>query len=260
MKKWNSEHAIGVVIIIHGAGEHHGRYRWVIDKFNKERLHVVAGDLPGQGQTRGKRGHIDSFDQYIDTIYNWYKEAAEYDLPVFLYGHSMGGLIAIRSMMEKHMPMKGVILSSPCLGLYEYPGKMKEWATKLLHRVTPTWGGESGIRTEYVTRSPEIREAYRNDELRVTKVSYRWYQELIKAMRISLMEAERFPDVPLFTMVSGDDYVVDKYAAHRWFNQLTTSDRSLKEWKGLYHELLNEPERDLVFRYVMRFIHTRLEE
>nr|WP_240374976.1 alpha/beta hydrolase [Bacillus piscicola] len=258
MKYWLSERARGTVLIIHGAGEHHGRYQWLIEQLKNQRFHVVSGDLPGHGTTRGKRGHIDRFEQYIETVYNWYKQAASYELPVFLLGHSMGGLICIRSLMEKYMPVKGIILSSPCIGLYEYPNKITEVGTKMLHRLTPTLTAKTGITAERITRDPEVRALYQQDELNINTVTARWYQEMIRAMKTCLHEAERFPDVPLLVMQAGQDYVVDKHAAHRWFNRLQTTDRSLKEWKGLYHELLNEPEREVVFRFMMTFIHQRL--
>ncbi|WP_246031557.1 alpha/beta hydrolase [Salibacterium salarium] len=258
MKNWISERARGTVIIVHGAGEHHGRYEWIIDRLNHQGFHVVSGDLPGHGRTRGKRGHIDRFDQYIDTIYAWYKEAASYEVPVFLYGHSMGGLIAIRALMEKYMPVQGVILSSPCLGLYEYPSRMQEMATRMMHRLTPTLSSQSGLKAEYITRDPEVREAYQQDELNITTVTARWYQEMLKAMKTSMLHTERYPNVPTLVMQAGEDYVVDKHVTHRWFNRLEIADRALKEWDGLYHELLSEPEKEEVFRFMMNFIHQRL--
>ncbi|SDH64201.1 lysophospholipase [Alteribacillus persepolensis] len=258
MKNWMCDRARGTVLIIHGAGEHHGRYEWVIQYLNQLRFHVVSGDLPGHGRTRGKRGHIDTFDQYINTVYEWYKEAASYELPVFLFGHSMGGLVAIRTLMEKYMPIKGIILSSPCLGLYEYPSKAADVAAKMFHRIAPTFKAKSGIRASRVTRSPEARAAYEKDEFNVSVVTARWYQETLKAIKRSFFEADRFPNVPLLVMQAGEDYIVDKYAAHRWFNRIETADRSMKEWKGLYHELLNEPEREEVFQFMMNFINQRL--
>ncbi|MFB5663822.1 alpha/beta hydrolase [Alteribacillus sp. HJP-4] len=258
MKNWMSDRARGTMVIVHGAAEHHGRYEWIIKQMVKQRFHVVAGDLPGHGRTRGKRGHIDSFDQYIDMVYAWYKEAASYELPVYLFGHSMGGLITVRSLMEKHMPVRGVVLSSPCFGLYEYPGRTAEFTTKIMHRLSPGFSGKTGIKAEKITRSPEARLAYQEDELNLSTVTARWYQEMLKAMKISLHEADRFPNVPLLVLQAGRDLIVDQYAAHRWFNRLETSDRSMKEWKGLYHELFNEPEREMVFRFMMNFINQRI--
>ncbi|MFB4159930.1 lysophospholipase [Geomicrobium sp. JSM 1781026] len=258
MRIWEAEHAIGVIVIVHGAGEHYGRYDWLIERLNREHFHVVAGDLPGYGRTRGKRGHVDHFQQYIDTVHHWYKEAVAFELPVFLFGHSMGGLAVIRMMMEKQLPVRGVILSSPCLALYDPPNKALTAAAKTMHRIVPGLSFKNGIRAEHATRSPEVRTEFLKDELFVHTVSVRWYQELSKAMKVSLDHAYEFPNVSLLVLQAGEDYLVDKTAAHEWFNRLRIEDRAMREWRGLYHELFNEPEREEVFRFMLYFTWQRL--
>lgn len=256
MWKWEVVEPRGVMVIVHGAGEHHARYEWLARKWNEHGFNVIMGDLPGQGRTRGKRGHVQSFNLYLDTVEEWINEARTIELPIFLIGHSMGGLIVIRTLMERKTTLiKGVILSSPCLGLTEPPAKPKELATKLIHRVAPTVSAKSGIRTERVTRNVEIREAYLKDELRVNKVSARWYQELSKAMRLARRYPEKFPDVSLLVLQAGDDYVVNKYDVRDWFNSLEITDKYYKEWDGLYHEVFNEPERGDVFRHAIGFVN-----
>jgi lysophospholipase len=256
MWKWEVAEPRGVIIIVHGAGEHHLRYRWLAEKWNDHGLEVIMGDLPGQGQTRGKRGHIQSFNQYIDTVTEWLDEGRKKEIPVFLFGHSMGGLVAIRTLMDRSYALiQGVLLSSPCLGLSQPPPKTKELATKLLHRVMPTFSARSGIRSEQATRDEAIREAYARDEFRVTKVSARWYQELTKAMRVASRYPEKFPNLPLLILQSGEDYLVDKFVVRDWFNSLAVTDKYYKEWDGLYHEVFNEPEREDVFRHAIGFVN-----
>ncbi|BAB07007.1 alpha/beta hydrolase [Halalkalibacterium halodurans] len=259
MWKWEVAEPRGVVVVIHGAGEHHGRYQWLAKKFNSIGLSVVMGDLPGQGRTRGKRGHIQSFQQYIDVVLEWVEAAKLEHVPIFLFGHSMGGLVAVRTMIEGGtLPVRAVILSSPCFDLYQSPGKGKELASKMLHRVTPTFSHHSGIRSDLVTRNEEIREAYLKDELRVTKVSTKWYYELSKAMRDTRRYPEKFPNVPLLVMQAGEDYITDRKAAWEWFNSVQVTEKAYKEWNGLYHEIFNEPEREAVFQYTCFFIEQQL--
>ena len=86
-------------------------------------------------------------------------------------------------------------------------------------------------------------------------VTVRWYQEMIRAMRISLAQPESFPDTPLLVMQAGEDYIVDKEATVRWFNRLHTSERTIKIWNNLYHEILNEPEQERVVRYIIHFMN-----
>ncbi|MFA9458210.1 lysophospholipase [Halalkalibacter sp. AB-rgal2] len=259
MWKWEVEEPRGTVVVVHGAGEHHARYEWLAERFNEHGFDVIMGDLPGQGRTRGKRGHIPSFDYYLDTVEEWIEEAKASQLPIILFGHSMGGLIVIRTLMERKPAMiLGVILSSPCLGLTSPPPKLKELSTKLLHRVIPTFSADSGLKTEHLTRNEEIRERYSHDELRVKKVSVRWYQELMKAMRLAHRYPEKLPDIPLMVLQSGEDYVVNKEEVRAWFDLLLTQEKYYKEWEGLYHELFNEPERKQVFRHAIGFVNLLL--
>ncbi|GAF64230.1 lysophospholipase L2 [Bacillus sp. TS-2] len=256
MWTFNTEDARATIIMIHGAGEHHGRYEWLAQKWNEHGIDVIMGDLPGQGKTRGKRGHINHFSQYLDTIDEWMEEAMNKPYPIYLFGHSMGGLIAIRYVMErKKTPVKGLILSSPCLGLYKPPSQGKEMMSKALHRVSPGLTVHSGIKTEHVTRNDEIRELYLKDELRVSKVSVRWYRELSKAMHVANRYPEKMPDLPIMVLQAGDDYIVNKYDVKDWFDSLDVKEKHYKEWDGLYHEIFNEPEREVVFRYAIGLIN-----
>ncbi|MDT8859320.1 alpha/beta hydrolase [Alkalihalobacillus sp. MEB130] len=256
MWKWEVADPRGVIVMVHGAGEHHGRYLWLAKKWNEHGFDVIMGDLPGQGKTRGKRGHIQSFNQYLDSVEEWLDEARLKGVPIFLLGHSMGGLVVIRTLMERSTAMiEGILLSSPCLGLSEPPAKTKEFATKILHRIAPSFSQNAGIRSELATRNEAIREEYIKDELRVTKVSARWYQELSKAMRLAHRYPEKFPNLPLLVLQSGEDYIVNKYDVRQWFDQLSLSEKYYKEWEGFYHEVFNEPERDNVFRHAIGFVN-----
>lgn len=256
MWKWEISEPRGVVVMIHGAGEHHGRYYWLAEKWNEHGFDVVMGDLPGQGKTRGRRGHIQSFQQYLDSVDEWLNEARTKQVPILLFGHSMGGLVAIRSVMERdNSQIHGLILSSPCLELSHPLPKAKKAASKVLQHVAPTFSVNSGIRSDRATRNQDVVEAYLNDPLKVSKVSARWYQELEKTMRLTRRYPEKFPNIPLLLLQSGEDFLVDKTASQEWFNHLILTHKSYKEWEGLYHELFNEPERDEVFRHTIGFVN-----
>ncbi|TLS39033.1 alpha/beta hydrolase [Pseudalkalibacillus caeni] len=252
-----TENPQGVIVIVHGAGEHHGRYEWLIKKWLTEGYNVVIGDLPGQGTSTRRRGHIDSFDQYIETIEKWVERAAEFDLPVHLIGHSMGGLAVIRSLMEKKLPVSTVILSSPSVGLESPPPKGLEVASVVLNKVVPGLRLNSHLEPGIATRNEEIKARDMEDNLLVRKVSVRWYRELVKAMKIAVEHPDKFPDLPLLVMQGGADAIVDKDIVLKWFNRLAITDKSYKEWDGLYHEVFNEPEREEVFYMAKEFINVR---
>ncbi|WP_028392600.1 alpha/beta hydrolase [Bacillus cihuensis] len=261
MWKWEADVTPkGVIVIVHGAMEHHGRYKWLSQMWRSAGYHVIMGDLPGQGMTtRAYRGHIQSFDQYLLEVKKWIEEAYQYSLPVFLLGHSMGGLIAIRLLQQEELDLAGVILSSPCLGLVKHPSKLMTAISLGLNVTYPTFRVDSGLTPELVTRNEEVRESDLNDSLYVTKVSVRWYRELTKNMKEAFEDIPEFQDIPLLLMQGGDDLVVDKRPVREWFNYNLCSEKQYKEWPHLYHEIFNEPERDDVFQYALGFVETRLK-
>ena len=261
MWKWEAEgEAKAVIVMVHGAMEHHRRYGWLIEMWRTSGFHVIMADLPGQGMTtRTSRGHIDSFDEYILEVKDWVQAAYRYNLPVFLLGHSMGGLISIRLMQEERMNLAGVILSSPCLGLVQKPSKFLEFLSYGLNLVFPSFRINSGLTVEMATRNLDVRDADVNDTLYVTKVSVRWYRELTTAMKLAFLNLEKTHDVPILVMQGGDDKIVNKKAVKDWFNHAPFSEKRFKEWPKLYHEIFNEPEREEVFEYTKDFVTSQLK-
>ncbi|GKU84810.1 alpha/beta hydrolase [Niallia sp. NCCP-28] len=261
MWKWEAEgEAKAVIVIVHGAMEHHRRYGWLIETFRLSGFHVVMGDLPGQGMTtRSKRGHVDSFDEYTIEIKDWIQAAYQFELPVFLLGHSLGGLASIRLLQQEKLKIAGLILSSPCLGLINYPSKFLGALSILLNKIAPKLRMNSGLTIDLATRNEAIREMDCNDTLYVTKVSVRWYRELIIAIKQAFTDVAKTQDIPLLLMQGGGDLVVDKKMVKTWFNMVPLSEKRYKEWPECYHEIFNEPEREEIFEYAKDFIISQLK-
>lgn len=248
----------GIVVIVHGSGEHSGRYKWLTKQWNENGFHVVIGDLPGQGETDGLRGYIDSFDEYIQTIVTWVKEAEKMNLPIMLLGHSLGGLAIIRTVMEQRLPLRAIILSSPCLGLVHNPPKVLEEASKMLNVIAPKIRLDPHISADLGTRNEEISATDMFDPLYNRKISIRWYRELRDAMDLAHDKPERFQNVPLLILQAGSDRIVNKFDVKAWFDRLPIQEKIYKEWEGLYHEVFNEPERKQVFAFALEFVRKKL--
>ncbi|UTR11464.1 alpha/beta hydrolase [Evansella sp. LMS18] len=256
MWKYEAKDAKAVFVIVHGAGEYHVRYNWVVEQLTKLQYHVVLGDLPGQGTTTGPSGHINSFNDYIVNVAKWLSEAKQYELPVILLAHSMGGLISIHTLMkmnEKDLP-DAVILSSPCLGLANDPPVSKKLMASILNIAAPRFRFPSGLAPGSGTRSEEMRKRDVADPLLVKKVSARWYTELVKAMKQAQERTDAFPDIPVLVSQGGTDLIVNKERGRAWFDKLPVSNKYYREWEGLYHEVLNEPEQDRVFAHMLGFV------
>lgn len=247
---------LGCAVVVHGASEHHGRYEWLSRRLLSAGFHVVIGDLPGHGKNPHRRGHIDHFEEYIHEISNWIAAAGAFDRPLLLIGHSLGGLAVIRTLQEKAITPRAVVLSSPCLGLYIPPPGWLKTAARPLN----TWVPKLRIPIKrsadnrHATRNKTILEKDAKDPYIVKKVSIRWYFELERAMGDAFAKADRFPDVPLFILQAGRDRIVDKRAVYHWYQTLGIGRKHYKEWPGLFHEVFNEPEREAVFQYMIAAI------
>jgi lysophospholipase len=261
MWKWEAEgEAKAVIVIVHGASEHHGRYGWLIEMWRSSGYHVVMGDLPGQGMTtRSERGHIDRFETYLNEVKNWLQAAYTYQLPVFLIGHSMGGLILIRLLQEERLNVAGIILSSPCVGLTHMPSKILDILSVGINVVYPRLRMDSGLSVDLATRNQTVRDVDAKDTLYVTKMSVRWYRELVTAMRTAFAKIAEIQDVPMLVMQAGDDRIVDKQSVKDWFNLVPLSEKRYKMWPECYHEIFNEPERETVFLYARDFVDGQLK-
>jgi len=255
-----SESNIGTIVLVHGAFEHAGRYDWLANQWYKEGYNVLYDDLPGQGNSEGIKGHIDSFDEYIQAIEKWIKEAEKLYKPIFLLGHSMGGLAVIRYMEEKKPDViKGVILSSPGLGISGGPPKWLMKITESIEKVFPKLQVRTRIRRCVSTRNKTLHNRHQ-DPLFLKKVSIRWYHEFERAIRKAFLKVHEYPSTPTLLMQAGKDFLINVKDVRRWYQQLKIPNKHYNEWDHLYHEIFNEPEREYVFQYAKRFVNNVVKQ
>jgi alpha-beta hydrolase superfamily lysophospholipase len=241
LRDWPNPSARQAVLIVHGLGEHSGRYEQLAQWFVARGYAVRSYDQRGHGHTRGQRAalrHRDDLLQDLAHVYNDY--AQTFGRPPLLLGHSMGGAVAVRTVLDARIEPPLLILSSPALRTNEAP-----WLRKLasvLSRVVPNLPLRNGLPLQGLSHDAQVIEAYRNDPLCSGWVTPRMADFIFRAGAASIADAWRLR-VPTLLLVAGSDRLVDPsgsrdFAAGAWATKQLTS----RFFDTLYHELFNETE------------------
>jgi len=239
------EDAKAAVALVHGFAEHSGRYEHVIQALNDAGVAVVAIDLRGHGNSEGRRGHINRFQDYLDDVNALvdFAHAEHPELPLFLVGHSMGGLIVASYVANDPEGLAGFALSSPLMGLsVKVPG----WKRGMAHglsKLVPTLSLPTGLDSRHLTHDAAIVAAYEKDAMIFSVASSRWYTEITEAQPRILERADQM-DRPFLLMAAGDDRICDVNAARDFFQRFGGADKSETIYEGFYHEIFNEIDRD----------------
>jgi alpha-beta hydrolase superfamily lysophospholipase len=237
MREWTVPNSRGTIIIVHGLGEHSGRYRQVAAALNADGWSVIGYDQTGHGMGGGKRGAIPSRKALLDKL------AAVVDgaptRRVILLGHSMGGVVAARFVAGNIRPVDALILSSPALD----PGlkRMQQIAVRVLDRIVPNFQTRNGLDATKVSHDPEVVRNYKNDPLNHDQVTPR----LVKfIMDEGLYVRNRAPQwrVPTLLMWAGDDHLVSPGGSAEFAAKAPRDVVTAHEFPGLYHEIFNESE------------------
>jgi alpha-beta hydrolase superfamily lysophospholipase len=251
------EHAKGVLILVHGIGEHIARYNHWIKKFNDRGFAVAGLDLPGHGKSDGKRGHIRNYsvtDEMLDTLIRENGKTFP-KLPVFLYGHSLGGGIVLDYLIRRDPPVKGAVVTSPLLKLAFEPGKFKLTLASVMEGVFPSFVQSSGLVVEHISHDPEVVEAYKNDPMTHDRISVGLFTSALAAASHSLTHAENIR-IPLLLLHGSDDKLTSAEGSREFASK--SNHVTLKIWEGGFHELQNEPFKDEVFSVIADWLEKNL--
>ena len=242
------------VLLVHGANEHIGRYSHVIDALNTAGYTVTGVDLRGHGRSYGKRGHTMAWGDYRDDLRAGAKKAG---CPVFVLGHSMGGLVAADTLIDPQFEVRGLILSNPLFGLAFTPPVVKTTAAKLMSKILPALSLGNEVVVENLSRDPEVQTAYKTDPLVSKTLSPRWYTEMLCAMGRLERDGKNIKYPTLLLQGSGDK-ITSVEAAADIVNNFGSQDKTTKCYEGLYHEILNEPEKELVLADIIAWLDSKI--
>jgi alpha-beta hydrolase superfamily lysophospholipase len=235
--------ALAVVLIVHGYGEHIGRYDQTARDLNKSGLTVRGLDLRGHGQSGGVRGHCQRFGDYLDDVEAAVTRARAEGLPVYLLGHSFGGLIGSLFAVDKGSLLAGLVLTSPFFELALPVSAPKIWAGKVFSKLLPALALPTGLTGADVSRDPEVQRAYDADPLNNKKATARWFTEASAAQAEILARAAQVT-LPLLMVAGAADRVAKAAHARVVFDHFGSTDKTLRMLDGQYHEVLNEPADD----------------
>lgn len=245
LHEWLVEKPKAHIGVLHGYGEHGGRYAHLAAAFNAAGYSVIGVDLRGHGRSPGVRGHVDRFNDYhLDATALYEKTVQLADGgPVFMFGHSMGGLLVfdwLNSGISR--PMNGLLVSSPFLGVAIKVNPLKKMLGNLMSSVYPPLAIPSGLAGKDVTRDADEAMKYDSDGLNNSKATARWYTETMTAIERVNAGAAGAVSCPILLLYGGDDRVVCADSTERFAKGLTGYDRTVERLDGYFHELINEPE------------------
>lgn len=256
----------GVVCLVHGHGEHSGRYGHVAAALAMGGLATVALDLRGHGRSGGARGDAPSFDHLLDDVNVSLARAGDLfpGRPRFLYGHSLGGNLVLNYALRRAsgadgtLAVAGVVATSPWLVLAQQPPAWKSALARVLGVMAPAVALRTGLAIEALSHDPAVIRAYQADPLVHDLLTSRLYLGIVEAGAWALAKAGEFPPVPLLIMHGGADRVTlaassAEFAAH-------VPERCVyREWAGLAHETHNEPEREEVLAFIREWLVGQIE-
>jgi alpha-beta hydrolase superfamily lysophospholipase len=247
-----------VVVLSHGVSEHGGRYAWTGERLAERGFALYAGDHRGHGRSSGPRAFVDRMDNVVadlDRVIDLARERHP-DLKLFLLGHSFGGCVSIAYALEHQDNLDGLILSAP-LAKLEAASPLERGAARVLSAFVPRLG-VLGIDATTVSRDPQVVLDYDTDPLNYRgRLPARTVKEVSDAVGTF---QDRAPELtlPFLTMHGTADELTPPDGSEMLIERASSEDREIIRYDGLFHELLNEPERAKVLSDIVAWIEARL--
>jgi len=248
-----------VLLVVHGLGEHGGRYRPLAEFFTARGFAVAVLDQRGHGRSGGTPGYVERFADYLDDLGLWHREmAAQYPgIPCFLLGHSLGGLIGALYLLRRPRGLAGCVLSGPLVQVAPDPGPLQRLALRLLAVLAPRLGVQK-LDAGGVSRDPQVVADYSGDPLVFHgRLSARLLAGMFAAMAALQRDAAGIT-LPLLLLHGAADRMTSPEGTRLLHERVSCGDRTLTLYPGLYHEIFNEPERLQVLGDVLAWLEARI--
>jgi len=257
---WRPEGAPAAVLaVIHGYGEHGGRYRGLAEDMAARGYAVHVHDLRGHGLSAGRRGHLGRFSDYLDDTAVFLDAVREEQpgRPLYLLGHSLGGLIATAYVEDRPDDvLAGLILSSPFLRLGIPIPPLRLSVARLLSIVAPTVNVGNTVTAAALSHDQEVVRAYGTDPLNHHVATARWAAEAVAAQGAALSAAGSI-SLPFLLLYADADAIADPDAARELFEYVASADKTAYCYEGYFHEIFNETGRAAVLADLASWLEAR---
>jgi alpha-beta hydrolase superfamily lysophospholipase len=257
---WTRESPRGVLVIAHGLGEYGGCYRPAAEAWREATgLDVLAFDFRGHGHSPGRRGVVRRFDDLSNDLHGALAgaEAAYPGLPRFLLGHSNGGLVAARTLLDGDGGLAGLILSNPALKILQRVPPHLRLVGHVLRACAPGVTLGTSLDPATMTRDAALHPMYLTDPLRHTRISAPLFFGMIAAGARVLAGAGLIR-TPTLLVLGGSDPVIDPSASREFFDRLGAIDKTLLDFPETLHEPLNDLDRERVIAAIADWLARRL--
>jgi alpha-beta hydrolase superfamily lysophospholipase len=257
---WKPSVSRGTLVVTHGIAEHSDCYAKFAETVSEAGWTVFAWDLRGHGRSEGKRGYVNRFQDYCDDLDNAIRfvktKYLEREKPLVLFGHSMGGLVTIKTLAHNAPAgIASLVLSSPALGLTLAVPKFKEKAATLLADWLPKITLHNEINFDDLVRDQVLVREYQVDPLRHDKISPRLFLGMVEAFQEAKNAAPEI-HTPVLMQLAGHERVVSTPDSEKFFEALGSKKKQLYIYSESFHEIYNDLDRQQVFRDLLLYLAT----
>jgi acylglycerol lipase len=258
-QSWMPKHPKLILGVIHGLGEHCGRYKHFAQYFSDKGYGLYLYDQRGHGKSPGKRVHAMHLKEFVDDLQSFLKmiRREEEETKFFLLGHSFGGQIAINYLGNHSVGLSGAILSAPNIQLAMPVHPLKKLMADTLSLILPTMSLGNDIHAEYLSHDLQIVRDYQSDKLVNHRITLRMGAEVLENLNQLMALAPKIK-TPSLVLHGSADKITSPQGSREFFDRMKVADRQYKLYPDYYHEIFNEIGKEKVFQDIEAWLQKRV--